>query len=121
MDMTDTGLAISGTAFGVIGTVVTAYIRAWVRNKKGGEEVRITPDPLRVEIQKTYATKEELREAEDRMDRRIVAVTAAIREDFKELSRDIKENDVRAEARAVATHKRIDAVRDVCAARRVCK
>lgn len=116
MEMADTGLAISGTAFGVIGTVAAAYIRSRFtsRGRKVSGSVEVTPDPLRVEIQKTYATKEELREAEDRFDRRLAASVSAVGEDVKDLRREIKENDMRAEARAVATHKRIDTVIDVC-------
>ena len=119
MDMADTGLAISGTAFGVIGTVATAFIRARLSGSRKGapERVTVTPDPLRVEIQKTYATKEELRELEDRFERKLIAGLSAIREDFKELRQDIKANDEKAEARAVATHKRIDVIKDLCASR----
>lgn len=119
MDIADTGLAISGTAFGVIGTIAATYIRARFsgQRKRPPERVTLQPDPLRVEIQKTYATKEELRETEDRLDRRLCMFVAAIREDVKDLRGDIASNDDRAEARAIATHKRIDAVKDMCAQR----
>lgn len=119
MDMADTGLAISGTAFGVIGTVITAFIRARLSGGKKGapERVQVTPDPLRVEIQKTYATKDELRDLEDRFERKLDKTLESIREDIMGLRQDVKENDVRAEARSVATHKRIDGIKDICAMR----
>ena len=123
MDMANTGLAISGGAFGVIGTIAVAYIKArfYGSRRKSPEQVAVTPDPLRVEIQKTYATKEELRELEERFERKMQHTLDQIREDFTGLRRDIKENDEKAEARTVATHKRIDAVKDMCAARGACK
>ena len=119
MDMADTGLAVSGTAFGVIGSVLVAYIRSRSAGsrRKAPEQVAVSPDPLRVEIQKTYATKEELRDLEDRFERKLDKTLESIREDIVALRVDIKENDSRAEARAVATHKRIDTIKDLCAAR----
>lgn len=124
MDMADTGLAVSGTAFGVIGTIVIAYIKArfrGVRRPAKPEHVAVSPDPLRVEIQKTYATKEELRDLEDRFERKLDKTLDSIREDIVGLRVDIKEIDSRAEARAMATHKRIDTIKDLCAARGGCK
>lgn len=99
MDMPDVGLAASGTAVGIIGTVLTAWLKSRRAGRKAPEAVAITPDPLRVDLQKTYATKAELRELEER-----------IREDIRELRDDIKKNDEKAEARTTATHRRIDAV-----------
>ena len=123
MEMTDTGLAVSGGAVGVIGAVATAFIRARLQGRGKGtpERVQVTPDPLRVEIQKTYATKEELRDLEERFERKLIDGLSVIREDFRELRQDIKANDEKAEARSVATHKRIDVVKDLCASRRNCK
>lgn len=122
MDMADTGLAISGTAFGVIGTVATAFLRARLSGgKKSAGQVTVSPDPLRVELQRTYATKDELRDLEDRFERKLIAGLSAIRDDFRELRQDIKDNDEKAEARSVATHKRIDTIKDLCASRRDCK
>lgn len=126
MDMADTGLAVSGTAFGVIGTIAVAFIKARFGQGQGRrqarpEQVTVSPDPLRVELQKTYATKEELRDLEDRFERKLDKTLDSIREDIVALRIDIKENDSRAEARAVATHKRIDTIKDLCAARGGCK
>lgn len=118
MDMADTGLAVSGTAFGVIGTIAVAFIKARFSGRgRGLGKVTVTPDPLRVEIQKTYATKEELRELEDRFERKLIAGLSAIRDDFRELRQDIRDNDEKAEARSIATHKRIDVIKDLCASR----
>lgn len=119
MDMADTGLAVSGTAVGVIGSVAVAYIRARFpgSRRKAPEQVTVSPDPLRVELQKTYATKEELRDLEDRFERKLDKTLESIREDITGLRQDIRDNDVRAEARSVATHKRIDGMKDICALR----
>lgn len=118
MDMADTGLAVSGTAFGVIGTIAVALIKArFSGGRKAAERVTVSPDPLRVEIQKTYATKEELRELEDRFERKLDKTLDAIREDVQSLRRDIQATDEKAEARTIATHKRIDVIKDLCASR----
>jgi len=123
MDMANTGLAISGGAFGVIGTIAVAYIKARFQGsrRKNPEQVAVAPDPLRVEIQKTYATKEELRDLEDRFERKLDKTLDSIKEDITSLRVDIRENDQRAEARAVATHKRIDTIKDICASRGACE
>jgi len=124
MEMSETGLAVSGGAVGVIGAVATAFIRARLQGRGKGmpERVRVEPDPLRVELQETYATKDELRGLEERFERKFDKTLEAIRLDFTELRKDIKENDEKAEARSVATHRRIDSVKDLCAQRgRSCK
>ena len=123
MEMNDTGVAISGGAIGAIATVAMTYIKAkfYGSRRKSPEQVAVTPDPLRVEIQKTYATKEELRDLEDRFERKLDKTLDSIKEDITSLRVDIRENDQRAEARAVATHKRIDTIKDMCAARGACK
>ncbi len=115
MDMPDVGIGISYGAIGLLTGLASAYIRARFSGAKKPETVAVTPDPLRVELQKTYATKGELRDLEDRLDRRLTAGLSTIREDIKDLRKEIKENDERAEARAAATHKRIDAMKDFCA------
>ncbi len=115
MDMPDVGIGISYGALGLLTGLGAAYIKARFSGSKKPEPVAITPDPLRVELQKTYATKEELRELEERTDRRIAAATDKIREDIISLRRDISENDAKAEARASATHKRVDRLLEIIA------
>jgi len=116
MDMPDVGIGISYGAIGLIAGLAATYIKArFAAARRAPEAVVVTPDPLRVELQKTYATKGELRDLEDRIDRRLTAGLSTIREDILGLRREIKENDERAEARASATHKRIDAMKDFCA------
>lgn len=115
MDMPDVGIGISYGAIGLLTGLAATYIKARFSASRKPEPVTIAPDPLRVELQKTYATKGELRDLEDRLDRRLTAGLSTIREDILGLRREIKENDTRAEARASATHKRIDSMKDFCA------
>ena len=118
MDMADTGLAVSGGVVGVIGAIATAFIRAQLSGaKRRTERVEVSPDPLRVEIQKTYATKDELRDLEERFERKLEKTLDVIRADFTCLRQDIRDNDEKAEARSVATHKRIDSMKDICVLR----
>ena len=122
MDMPDVGIGISYGALGLLMGLAATYLRVRFSGiKKTMEQVQLTPDPLRVEIRKAYATKEELSALEDRMDRRLTAAVSSIRDDVLTLRSDIHSNDERAEARASATHKRIDEVLRVCASRKVCK
>ncbi len=119
MDMPDVGIGISYGALGLITGLAATYIRARLAAAK--RPVAVEPDPLRVEVLKAYATKEELRELDERFERRLIAGLTAIREDILGLRRDIKENDEKAEARSSATHRRIDAIKDLCAARGGCR
>jgi hypothetical protein len=118
MDMPDVGLAVSGTALGVIGTIVTAWLKARACGNKGSNSgprrVEVTPDPLRVEFLEQYATKRDLRELEERWERRITQSIGEIRQDVIGFRRDMKDYNEAAEARSIATHKRIDAMKDFC-------
>lgn len=116
MDMPDVGIGISYGALGLLTGLGAAYVRARFRPPSADPAAKDkTPDPLRVELQKTYATKEELREMEERTDRRLAAATDKIRDDIISLRRDISENDAKAEARASATHKRVDRLLEIIA------
>jgi len=113
MDMPDVGIAASGTAIGVIGTIAAAWIKA--RRQSAARAVTVAPDPLRVEIQRVFATKGELRELDERWERRINQTLGEIRGDIIGLRRDLKDFNDAAEARTTATHRRIDAMKDFCA------
>ena len=118
MDMPEVGIGISYGVTGLLTGLAATYIKArFAAAKKTPEQIQVTPDPLRVEIQKTYATKGELRDLEDRFERKLEKTLDVIRSDFTCLRQDIRENDEKAEARSVATHKRIDGMKDICAMR----
>ena len=118
MDMPEVGIGISSAGLGLLTGLAATYIKArFAAARKAPEQVQIAPDPLRVEIQNTYATKDELRDAEDRFERRLSASVGVIREDLIGLRKDLRENDEKAEARSVATHKRIDGMKDICVMR----
>jgi hypothetical protein len=115
MDMPDVGIGVSYGALGLLTGLAATYLKARFASAK--KLVTVEPDPLRVDVLKTYATKEELRELDERFERRLIAGLTTIREDILSLRRDIKENDEKAEARSSATHRRIDAMKDFCAMR----
>jgi hypothetical protein len=117
MDMPEVGIAVSGTAVGALATLVAAWIRTRARgNGSGGvpRRVEVTPDPLRVEFLEQYATKRDLHELEERWERRITQSIGEIRQDVIGFRRDMKDYNEAAEARSIATHKRIDGMKDFC-------
>lgn len=118
MDMPDVGIGISYGAAGLLTGLAATYIKARFSGaKKAPEQVTLSPDPLRVELQKTYATKDDLRALDERMERRIGETLGALRLDISGLRGDIKDFNDSAEARTSAAHKRIDAIKDMCLAR----
>lgn len=118
MDMPDVGIGISYGAAGLLTGLAATYIKArFAAARKAPEQVALSPDPLRVEIQRTYATKEDLRVLDERIERRIGETLGALRCDISGLRADIKDFNDAAEARTSAAHKRIDAIKDMCLAR----
>lgn len=114
--MPDVGIGISYGALGLLTGLAATFVKARLSGAKKAAEP--APDHLRVELRESYATKRELRELEERTDRRLTFALAQIRDDITGLRKDIKDFNDAAEARVSATHKRIDKVMDQCAARK---
>lgn len=124
--MAETGISVSNLVIGggVLGTFFSgmgAVAGAWINAKYGGKR-KIEPNPLRIELQQTYATKEDLKLVEDRLEHRMMETLGAIRADITGMRKDLTDYNAAAEARTSAVHRRIDQVMANCATHnRSCK
>jgi len=81
-------------------------VAAWIRARAKGKDflgvprrVEVTPSPLKVQFLEQYATKGDLRDLDERWERRLTQTFGEIRADIIGMRRDLKELNDAAEAR----------------------